>query len=207
MRKLAMIVCLTAIMVSCKENKKTATSDSDSAEVMQMVNEVVESSNEPIYLSKDSIGTLAVGMETNDLPAVVDGLYDSSVPGTTTDALTIHFHRGDVDEFVAYDFGEGRIDVIEAVGPDVKVKTNAGDLELGDSFVKVLELPGVQTEWTGYDDGGMWYWVWEGIWFAPVQDTLPEGLSKLLYNSSKAPEKSDFTENIKIDFIGTGLPF
>lgn len=78
---------------------------------------------------------------------------------------------------------------------------------IGDSFANVLSIPGVQAEWIGYDDGGMWYWTWDGLWFAPSQQGLGEILSRKLYDSKETPSAADFSDDVKVGFIGTGLPF
>ena len=63
---------------------------------------------------------------------------------------------------------------------------------IGDKFSNVLQLPGVETEWSGYDNSGTWYWKWEGLWFAPSQETISENLSRRLYQPIQAPTPADF---------------
>lgn len=205
MKKGMLMLASIALLAGCRQNGESGSSDSDSIAIAEMVEEVVSSYR--AQLTKDSIGAVAIGADMHSLPHVVAGLYDQREPGASQDALTMMFRQNGEDEFLAYDFGEGKIDVINAVGRGVKVVVPGGEIGLGDRFSLVLGLPGVQPEWTGYDDGGMWYWVWEGIWFAPGQDSLPEDLSKLLYNSNQAPEAKDFPDNITVGFLGTGLPF
>ena len=114
-------------------------------------------------------------MDINAVPDSVPGLYVRKVNGASPDAVTIDFEDEDGERFIAYDFGEGKIDVINLIG--------------------------------GYDGGGMWYWRWEGLWFAPSQDNLPTVLSRRLYHSESAPTSADFTDDVTVGFIGTGLPF
>lgn len=205
MKKGLILLAGISLLAGCKPNGDNVSAESDSVAIAEMVEEVVASYR--AQLTKDSIGSIAIGAEMHTLPQSIDGLYDQRVAGASADALTMTFRQNGEDEFLAYDFGEGKIDVINAIGRGVKVMVPGGEIGLGDSFMKVLSLPGVQAEWTGYDDGGMWYWVWDGIWFAPSQDSLTEDLSKLLYNSNQAPERKDFPENITVGFLGNGLPF
>ncbi len=205
MKKGMIILASAMLLTGCKQNGQSVSTESDSVAIAEMVEEVV--STYRAELTKDSIGAIAIGAEMHTLPHSVEGLYDQREPGASADALTMMFRQNGEDEFLAYDFGEGKIDVINAVGRGVKVVVPEGEIGLGDRFSMVLSLPGVKPEWTGYDDGGMWYWVWEGIWFAPNQESLPEELSKLLYNSNQAPEAKDFPDTITVGFLGTGLPF
>lgn len=202
-------ICGILGAASCgKTDKSTTGTDSDSIAVMEMVDAVTASYH--AYLTKDSIGQIKVGMSVNDIPKSVDNLYDYKTQGASPDAVTITFYTNEDEgreQFVAYDFGQGVIDVLNVIGNGVKVATDSGELGMGDSFKKVLALPGVKAEWSGYDDSGMWYWTWNGIWFAPSQDVLPEQLSKLLYHSSQEPTIDDFSDEVTIGFIGTGLPF
>lgn len=199
---------LGALLLSgCGGNKNDVNADSDS--LSASTEELAESAavKTVAYLTKDSIGQIHIGMPVNDVPDSLPGLYSKKINGASEDAVTITFMDSDREKFISYDFGEGMIDVINVIGSDVKVKAPRGDFGLGDKFAKVLELPGVATEWSGYDGNGSWYWVWEGLWFAPLQETLTETLSRRLYNYDSAPTPADFGDDVTIGFIGTGLPF
>lgn len=190
---------------SCGNSNKNETTDSDSIAIMDMVETVVAANT--TYIDKDSIGAVYIGKPITELADSVPNLYTSKENGASPDAVTVTFSNPDGEQFVAYDFGEGKIDVLNVIGTDIKVKSPEGEFGLGDSFSKVLQLPGVTAEWLGYDDSGMWYWTWEGLWFAPSQDKLSPELSRLLYNSETEPAASDFSEENTVGFIGTGLPF
>ena len=199
-------LCSLYLHNSCGNSHKESISDSDSIAVMEMV-ETVAASNAPAHISKDSIGKIYIGMPMHEIQDSVPALYTRKENGASPDAVTVTFSNDNGEQFVAYDFGEGKIDVLNVIGTDVAVMSPQGDIRLGDSFRKVLELPGVESEWSGYDDSGTWYWTWNGLWFAPAQDKLPSKLSQLLYHSDKEPTADDFSDEVSIGFIGTGLPF
>ena len=123
------------------------------------------------------------------------------------DCLEFMFVDGDRESFAAYDFGEGKVDVICLFDSVVGVQAPRGEFRLGSPFSKVLELPGVKAEWCSMDDEGQWYWTWEGLWIGVGQDGLAPALSARLYNSAQAPTGKDFTGSETIGFIGTGLPY
>lgn len=202
-----MISALGAVLLAaCSGSKKEANVDTDSiGEEVVMFDSLPQ---KPMaYITKDSIGAIRIGMSVNEVADSIAGLYDKKLDGASEDAVTITFSDRDGEKFVAYDFGEGKIDVINVIGKDVKVVAPKGEFGLGDKFAKIFELPGVDAEWSAYDGNGSWYWVWEGLWFAPSQETLTETLSRRLYYSGSAPTVADFGEDVTIGFIGTGLPF
>ena len=196
-----------ALLAACSGNSKTSDGDSDSLSSPSW--EIADSvaPRQIAYLTKDSIGQIKIGQSVNEIPDSLPGLYSKKINGASEDAVTITFADSEGEKFIAYDFGEGVIDVINVIGSDVKVTAPRGEFGLGDKFAKVLELPGVTTEWSGYDGNGSWYWVWEGLWFAPSQETLTETLSRRLYNYDSAPTPADFSDDVTVGFIGTGLPF
>lgn len=207
MKKLIFIALGAVALAGCSSNKKDTVADTDSIVTENVADEAV-AEMPSVFLNKDSIGTVYVGMPLGEIPQHVDGLYTRRENGASLDAVTIEFIQDDHARFVAYDFGEGKIDVINLIGPDVKVRTIKGDVGIGDSMATVLDLPGVKPEWSGLDGNGMWYWTWEGLWFAPAQENLSQGLLQRLYHSGQAPTIQDFRdENVTIGFIGTGLPF
>lgn len=207
MKRLIYMALGALLLTGCGRKREVGAADTDSAEVPNPIDTVV-AMLPTVYLTADSIGPIHIDMPINDLPAAVEGIYTARVYGSSPDAVAIDFNYDDRARFVAYDFGEGKVDVINLIGNDVKVKTLKGDIGIGDKMADVLDLPGVRPEWSGYDGSGMWYWKWEGIWFAPAQENLSETLSQRLYHSGQAPTIKDFQdENVAIGFIGTGLPF
>ncbi len=207
MKKLIYITLGTLALTGCGKGQKVNETGTDSIVMENPADEKV--AEIPVaYLTKDSIGGISIGMPMNEVPYTLEGLYTRKENGASPDAVTIEFFEDNSPRFVVYDFGEGKIDVINLIGSDVKVKTLKGDLGIGDRMAEVLDLPGVTAEWSGYDGGGMWYWTWEGLWFAPAQENLSAPLSQRLYHSGQAPTMKDFQEeNVTIGFIGTGLPF
>lgn len=207
MKKLICITLAAVTLTSCGGHKDTAAVDTDSLMTENPVDTVV-AEMPTVYITQDSIGAIKIGMPIGDVPQAVEGLYTRKENGASLDAVTIDFVQDDHARFVAYDFGEGKIDVINLIGQDVKVQTLKGDLGIGDPMATVLDLPGVAAEWSGYDGSGMWYWKWQGLWFAPAQENLSQALSQRLYHSGQAPTMKDFQdEGVTIGFIGTGLPF
>ena len=193
-------------LAGCGHSDKSGAVDSDTIPE-QVIAEAETSGTNIAYITKDSIGGIYIGMPIQEIPDSIDGLYSKKTHGDSPDAVALIFSDPEGERFVAYDFGEGKIDVLNLIGSDVKVKVPGGEIGIGDVFTDVMNLPGVKPEWSGYDDGGMWYWTWEGLWFAPSQDNLPMQLSQRLYHSGQAPTRNDFTDEITVGFIGTGLPF
>lgn len=191
---------------ACGSGNKDVSSESDSI-AEEEIDEAVEAVRNSMTLTKDSIGMVRIGAPMNLLPDSMPGFYTKKEIWESPDAVSYVFSNDDGQQFVTYDFGEGNIDVINLIGTDVFVKVPDGELRLGSAFNEVLALPGVVAEWSSYDDNGMWYWKWNGLWFAPTQEDLPAGLSAKLYSSAKAPAAEDFTKDVTIGFIGTGLPF
>lgn len=195
------------LAAGCGGNKPQGPiADSDSV-ALHDIEAVVEAVGNSCRITKDSVGQVAVGMSLAELPDRIAGLYSHKEQGASPDAVTVTFSNGDGEQFVAYDFGEGTVDVINVIGRDVHVGGPDCEFGLGAPFSRVLSLPGVEAEWAGYDNGGCWYWIWEGLWFAPSQEGLSVPLASKLYHSGQAPVASDFTGSETVGFIGTGLPF
>lgn len=207
MKKLFFLAVASLMFYGCSKGNKNEAADSDSVAIELNDSTEAQPSGPTEYISRDSIGAIRIGMPMNEIPDSVAGLYTKKVNGASQDAVTVEFSNEWGESFVAYDFGDGKVDVLNLIGNYVKVKAPRGDFSLGDSFRKVLELPGVKAEWAGYDDSGMWYWNWEGLWFAPSQENLPELLARRLYHSDMPPTQADFTDEVTVGFIGTGLPF
>lgn len=207
MKKKMLWAIAALIAAGCGGTKpRESSADSDTV-ALHDIEAAVEAVGNSCVITKDSVGRVAVGMSLAELPDRVEGLYSHKEQGASPDAVTVTFSNGDGEQFVAYDFGEGTVDVINVIGRDVLVGGPEGAFGLGAPFFRVLSLPGVEPEWAGYDNGGCWYWIWEGLWFAPSQEGLSASLASKLYHSGQAPEASDFTGSETVGFIGTGLPF
>lgn len=210
MRKQQLLAIPLLLLASCANHQKSdALPESDSSEQARDISYESEATgHNDIIITKDSVGSVWIGQSVNEVHASVEGLYTSKENGASPDAVTIVFKGPEGERFIAYDFGEGKIDVINLIDTVVKVDAPRGRFGIGDSFAHVLELPGVEEEWiSGYENSGTWYWKWEGLWFTPSQETISENLSRKIYNSQEAPTVSDFDDSVTIGFIGTGLPF
>ena len=206
-KKNAILYALPLLLLAgCGSSDNKSVGESDSVAESEII-EAVEAVRKANFITKDSVGGIMVGASVNTIPESIPGLYTSRQHGASQDAVTVSFSDDSGEQFVVYDFGEGKIDVINVVGPAIKVDALDGVFGIGDSFANVLSIPGVQAEWIGYDDGGMWYWTWDGLWFAPSQQGLGEILSRKLYDSKETPSAADFSDDVKVGFIGTGLPF
>lgn len=194
------------LLVSCSGSQGKGSADSDSIEETASLVDSIPAEPRPV-LTKDSIGGIFIGESVNDVPDAIEGLYTAKENGASPDAVTIVFKGAEGERFIAYDFGEGKIDVINLIDTVAQVKAPRGMFGIGDKFSNVLQLPGVETEWSGYDNPGTWYWKWEGLWFAPSQETISENLSRRLYQPIQAPTPADFDDSVTVGFIGTGLPF
>lgn len=207
-RKKIIISALGLLVLSgCGGKKKEEVKESIPFDDQTEVTTEIVVPKDTFFLTKDNIGPIHIGMSVNNIPDSVADLYGEKEIGASEDAVTITFLDGNMESFIAYDFGESKVDVINLINKAVKVNAPRGAFGLGDKFSKVLELPGVTTEWSAYDGNGSWYWVWEGLWFAPSQETLTETLSRRLYHSGSAPTVADFSDDVTVGFIGTGLPF
>lgn len=161
-----------------------------------------------IPMTAEGVDRISVGMLTRHIPPESEGVYDSVYVENGYGSNTYLFFINGRPLFTAYEFTEGTVDVLSAESPQVVVvRPDGSTLRLGDSFAEVLELPGVEAVWENADDDGMWCWQWRGLWFQPDQSRLSEELSRRLYNDSEAPAASAFTPEIRIGYIGTGLPW
>lgn len=209
MKKIFTLALVSLFLASCSGNK-TMKSEDSASQTENKETEVQTKSTEDtskFYLTSDSIGPIHLGLSVNELPRYVASLYDQYEHSDTPDAMTIIFLKDNKPQFIVYDFGEAEVDVIATLSQDIKVNSPNGPISLGDPFTKVLSLEGAEPEWVNFENDGMWHWKWEGLWFAPAQNPLPEKLVTKLFNHDAAPEISDFTDEVKIDFIGTGLPY
>lgn len=207
MKRFHFFVIASLLLVSCGGNNNKNSADSDSITEAAILEAVEAVRNANPYITKDSVGSVLIGAEMNSIPDSIPGLYSHKTNGASPDAVTVTFSDAAGEQFIAYDFGEGNIDVITLIGNKVKVNAPDGDFGLGDPFTNVLNLPDVKAEWISYDDNGSWFWTCNGLWFAPADSGLTQELSQSLYNPDSAPDPAAFGESVKIGFIGTGLPF
>lgn len=206
MNKFTFSAAIALLLASCGSSHKQSDAVEDT--IAETTTEITIAENSPaITITKDSIGSIWIGQSINEVHEAVEGLYTAKENGASEDAVTIVFKGPEGERFIAYDFGEGKIDVLNLIDTVVKVDAPRGRFGIGDSFSRVLELPGVEEEWSGYENTGTWYWKWEGLWFAPSQESISDSLSRRLYNPVQAPTRTDFDDNVTVGFIGTGLPF
>lgn len=199
------VLALTAL--SCGNKQKTDDYGivNDSAATITLESEIAGPTD--FYLTADSIGPVFVGEEISHIPAAVPNLYDMMLTTETPDAMAYTFLLSNEPQFTIYDFLEGKVDVIALEGNARGIMTPNGELRVGDEFSKVLELPGVKSEWQSFDDGGIWYWQWNGLYFGVDETEIPEKFANLLVSGRHAPMASEFTDDIRIGYIATGLPF
>lgn len=194
------------ILASCGGNKSAQSSaGSDSALTAEEISPVAGETR--FYLSADSIGPVRVGETISALPAAVPNLYDMMITTETPDAMAYTFLLGDVPQFTIYDFMEGKVDVIALEGNSRAAQTADGELRVGDPFEKVLGLKGVESEWAGMDESGVWYWKWNGLYFGVDETGIDQKLGDALCDSKLPPRGALFTPDVKIGYIATGLPF
>ena len=199
---------LLLMAASCGSgNSKQADTDSAFIDSAEMKEETILDTEAALTLTADSIGCIHVGMPIDRIPQTVDGFYASTILDSTPDAQTVSFNDANGEPiFTAYDFMEGKVDVIALNNAKYGVATPEGELSIGYDFSKVLALPGVKSEWQGLDDNGTWWWTWQGIWFGPDEAGMPEKLAVKMCDSKRPPLASDFA-GIKIGYIGTGTPY
>ena len=205
--KSAIVYGSLIVLASCGGNKNGLRNEAvnDSAQTAEMESPVAGPT--VYYLTADSIGPVRVGDKISDLPVAVPNLYDVMITTETPDAMAYTFLLANDSQFTIYDFMEGKVDVIALEGNARSVNTPKGELRVGDSFQKVLELDGVQSEWQGFDDSGLWYWKWNGLYFGVDETEISEKLGNALVDGRHAPRAADFTPDVKIGYIATGLPF
>lgn len=206
MKNLFFVGPLLLMLVACGGNKNSSeSSKSDSAQTAEMESTIAGPTD--YCLSADSIGPVHVGEKIADLPQAVANLYDTILTTETPDAMAYTCLLADIPQFTIYDFMEGSVDVIALEGNARCVVTPDGQLRVGDQFSNVLALKGVESEWESLDDTGIWYWKWNGLYFGVDESGISEKLGEALCDGKTPPRAADFTADVKIGYIATGLPF
>lgn len=201
------VAALSVLLLSCGGHRDSDSHDSDTT--AQADTTLVEDVAMPV-LTPDSLGCIKVGMRVDSIPESAEGLYDSVEESRETGVSEHIFLTEGTPIFSAFDFGDGRVDMIALVSDITGAAVEDGELRIGEPFATVLSLPGVAAEWAGDDDMGRWVWRWRGLWFMPEvgqNGSIARRLSRSLYDSSSVPRSDDFTEDVTIGYIGTGLPF
>lgn len=195
------------LLSSCGGGGGTSASGrgSDSAQTAELESTVAGPTE--FFLTRDSIGPVHVGADVASLPQAVANLYDVRLATETPDAMAYTYLLANVPQITVYDFMNGKVDVIALEGNARAVETPEGPLRVGDPFSKVLALPGVKSEFQGFDDMGIWFWEWHGLYFGVGETGLPQKMGEALGNGQRPPKASDFTPEVKIGYIATGLPF
>lgn len=199
------IVAMGIALTSCGGKKAAKEADSDSALTVEQ--EIPQAGQEEYFLTRDSIGPVYVGAQVGNLPEAIPNLYNAVLPTETPDAMAYTYLLDDIPQFTVYDFMDGNVDVIALEGNSRGVQTPDGQLRVGDEFREVLKLPKVESEWGGIDEAGVWYWKWNGLYFGVDETEIPESLGNALCNGKRPPRASEFTPDVKIGYIATGLPF
>ena len=89
--------------------------------------EAILDSAASLTLTADSIGCIRIGMAVDRIPRTVAGFYASTTLDSTPDAQTISFNDPQGDPiFTAYDFMEGKVDVIALNGTRYGVGNSRG---------------------------------------------------------------------------------
>ena len=159
-------------------------------------------------ITSRGIGPIRTDMRIVDMKPSVENLYDTIVREGGYESNSYHFFLDGQQRFTVYEFESGIANVICVDDSSVVVNNpGGGNVRLGDSFTKVFSLDGVKPQWECTDDEGMWVWNWQGLWFQPDQSQLNDVLVHKLYNQNTPPSNSDFTPEVTVGYIGTGLPW
>ncbi len=154
------------------------------------------------------VDPIRTGMRISEIQPKIENLYDSISRQGGYDSNSYYFYLNGNQRFTVYEFDSGIVNVVSVDNRSIVVNGSGGkELRLGDSFKKVLSLKDVNAVWQAGDGDGMWCWNWQGIWFYPDQENLPDVLAHKLYNQTSAPQASDFNDDIEIGYMGTGLPW
>lgn len=190
-------------------NDSIATVDSDKAAEAAAMPDTLPT----YYLTSEGLGPVKIGMNVNDLPLDIPGLYTGRTVENDYESTAYVFTNEDAPEAFSYpftviDFGGDKVDVIILNDEQCAVAVPQGDdITLSSPFAAVLALPGVKATWESLEGNGAWYWTWEGLWFQPSLDNPGDEVAKKINDGKSAPVASDFSKDVTIGYIGTGLPF
>ncbi len=212
---LLMLLLASALtLASCGSGKSGATDSAAIADSEKAARAAAMPDTLPtFYLTSEGLGPVKIGMRVSDLPAQVAGLYTERSVENDYESTAYVFSNADAPEAFSYpftviDFGEDKVDVIILNDDQCAVAVPEGDdITLSSPFASVLALPGVKAEWETVEGNGAWYWTWEGLWFQPSLDNPGDEAAKKMYDGKAAPVASDFSKDVSIGYIGTGLPF
>lgn len=159
-------------------------------------------------MTSSGIGPIRKGMRIVEIQPQIENLYDSISRQSGYESNYYSFYLKGEPRFTVYEFEKGMVSDISADSDNIVVPGDGNQtLSLGDSFSDVLKLKGVKPVWQTGDEEGMWCWERDGIWFVPDQETLPEDIAGKFYNQRVAPTLKDINSEIKIGYIGTGMPW
>lgn len=192
------------ILSACSADKHTI----GDSETISVTEDMESTDSIPHYVfTPEGIGSITPGMRIGEWPEETNGLYTHIDNESGGEADQYNFYKDDELSFTVLDFGEGKADLIIVDNPEMDVKVGNNTVNMNTPFSLLLSNPEVKPEWEQLDDEGMWYWKVNGLWFAPSQENLTPALTDKLYNPATPPVKADFPEDVKIGYIGTGLPF
>lgn len=204
--KILTAIAMALLIVSCGGRKDAGQSaDSDSV----AVEEEVEKVDSITYcFTPQGLGPIQSGDAVTQIPDTCAQLFTRKGQAEVPMGNGITFFDGGEPMFTVIDFSEGTVDLIYLESRRIKVEAPGADIALGDSFLNVLTLPGVEAMWIQEEDGsdGKWYWNWNGIFFGVDPSHLTQSLSSGLYDGDNQPTRKDFDESIRIGFIGNGVP-
>ncbi|MDE5878059.1 MAG: hypothetical protein K2H47_11255 [Muribaculaceae bacterium] len=212
---LVVIAAGSALLCMCghKDGGTVSNTDSDTTVIKPATEDTVvrrTGSRLPI-LTSDSLGAVRIGMAIDSLPPVHEAFYDSIGQIIECEYKEYVFSRRGEPMFAVIDFGEGKVDLITLMSPEIGVVAGTTELHIGDTFDKLLAQRATQAEWAGYDAVGRWTWTNGGVWYMPDENLgnseAAQKLLKHLYDSMAAPDPEDFPDHVTIGYIGTGLPF
>ncbi len=209
MNKLSTIstaIAMLVFAVGCSGNKSSSedTIRVDSNVTPQLPEETVTDAQ----ITGRGIGPVRLQMTITSLSPSVENLYDNIEKEGGYESNTYHFMLDGKPRFTVYEFESGLVDIISVDDSSVIVNNPDGEpVRIGESFSKVFGLNGVKPQWEAADDEGIWVWNWQGLWFQPDQSTLNEVLVHKLYNQNTPPTAADFSPDVKVGYIATGLPW
>lgn len=199
------VVVFAGCLAGCGSGNKVET---ESATVEEGTMDVVPVTDDnQAVITDQGVYPIKTGVNIVDLQPSVENLYDQIKSEDAYDYTVYKFMLDGKERFAGYSFGDGSLSVLSVTSSDIVVETPAGLISLGVPFSRVLELEGVNPEFQALDGNGMWCWIWQGLYFQPSQNKLPQRLSSKLYDAGTTPVLSDFDDDVTVAYIGTGMPF